>query len=246
VAESPLLDKQETNAQAGSRYLESQPDILRCLKRLRDERADLTLRIDRSSDHFRAKVLDVTDSEFLVEDITPREGIKMLQVGTTFSVSARARGLFAFIEDVRITQVDAERGLPFFHVNLPDRILCQQRRVAARYRLPLRVSADGATVTLFRDTPMTGNLIDLSVGGCRAEFDAGPEMPFQNDEEVDVCAITISDFFELHGKAAIRHASYNKAKHKLVVGIELTEMHVTDRRRLEQFIQSIAKTANEA
>ena len=150
----------------------------------------------------------------------------------------------------RVIKVDSERGVPFFHVPLPDSVLYQQRRKAARFRLPLRVATNGASVRLFRDSnddqPMVGRVIDISAGGCRAEFDGQAVPPMNDDEQVDVCAISIPNLLELNAKAAIRHFSYDDESRTLICGIELTEMNVTDRRRLEQFIQSLTRVSQQS
>ena len=233
-------------AAADSRYLNKRDDIIACLKQLRDQRASLTLRVDGSPESYQCKVLDVSTEDFLIEDITPRSGITAIRDAKKFSLSARAEGMFVYIEETQLLKWDQERGIPYFHIALPDNILSQQRRRAARFRLPLRVSASGASITMFNEVEMVGRIIDISAGGCRAEFDLPSPWTIKTDDHYDNCAITIPKLLEIHGEAVVRHFHENKHSQTLVCGIELTKMHVTDRRRLEHFIQTIAKTAETA
>lgn len=233
-------------AAADSRYLNDRDDIINCLKQLRDQRASLTLRVDGLPESYQCKVLDVSAEDFLIEDITPRSGITSIRDAKKFSLSARAEGMFVYIEETHLLKWDQERGIPYFHIALPDRILSQQRRRAARFRLPLRVSASGASITMFNEVEMVGRIIDISAGGCRAEFELPSPWPVKNDDHFDNCAITIPKLLEIHSEAVVRHFHENKHSKTLVCGIELTKMHVTDRRRLEHFIQTIAKTAETA
>jgi c-di-GMP-binding flagellar brake protein YcgR len=229
-----------------SRYLTSKPDIAACLKQLRDQRMDLTLRLEGTNESYTCKILDVNDNDFLIEDISPRSGIQVLRVAPKFSISARDQGTYVYIEETRVTKWDQERGIPFFHVAFPKQMLFQQRRRAARFRLPMRVSATGASITLFNSNTLVGRIIDISAGGCRAEFDLPTQWDVHNEERFENCAITIPKLLEIHSEAVVRHYHQNKHNQTLVCGIELTKMHVTDRRRLEHFIQTITRTADSA
>ncbi len=163
--------------------------------------------------------------------LTPRQKV---------SATARIKGLYAFIEEMQIISREEERGLPFYRVRLPQNMLVQQRRRAERYRIPMRVSTRGARVTLYRDQPITGKILDISAGGLRAEFNA-PKPPPQREESVETCAITIPNLLTLTSRAVVRHVQKKALSRTYTCGIELTEMPITDRRRLEQFIQSLAK-----
>lgn len=231
---------------ADSRYLHDRSEIITCLKQLRDRRSTLAIRIDKAAETFHCKILDVSDESFLIEDIQPRSGIVALRKAKQLSLSSRAAGMYVFIEESKLLKMDSERGIPYFELKLPSKLLSQQRRRAARFRLPLRVSATGARITFFDKQEMSGRIIDISAGGCRAEFDLPAPWPVKTDDCFDNCAITIPKLLEIHGQAVVRHFHENKHSQKLVCGIELTKMHVTDRRRLEHFIQTIAKNADTA
>ncbi|XOV81494.1 MAG: PilZ domain-containing protein [bacterium] len=228
---------------ADSRYLRNTADIVSCLKQLRDRRSNLSIRIDRNDATYQCKLLDVGENSFLIEDIHPRSGIAAIKKGKQLSLSARAEGLFVFIEKTKLLKMDAERGIPYFELKLPTSVLSQQRRRAARFRLPLRVSASGARISFIEEEEISGRIIDISAGGCRAEFELPAPWPVRNDDCFDNCAITIPKLLELRGQAVIRHFHENKHSQKLVCGIELAKMDVTDRRRLEHFIQTISKNA---
>lgn len=230
-----------------SRYLSDAEEISRVFRIFRDHRADLQLRFEDGRSVCTAKVLDLQKRSILLEDIQPRDGLALLRSGKSFALSGRVDGMYIHSVHNRVHKTESERGLPFFHVALPDSLLCQQRRRSARFRLPLRVAANGARIALFRrvgeDEPVEGHIIDISAGGCRAEFPAPLGPPLQNDELLDGCAISIPNLLELNAKGAVRHCSVDKQRQVTVCGIEFTEMHVTDRRRLEQFVQVIAKLA---
>ncbi len=243
MGESQLQTGRETPS--NSRYLSNAADITQALKTLRDQRIPLTLRVDGEPHSYNCKLLDVNDDTFLIEDISPRSGMANLRKARKFSIAARGTGVYMFIEDCRVKETGEERGVPFFYIPLPKSMLMQQRRRAARYRLPLRISADGARISLFDDSEgqqrIVGRVIDISAGGCRAEFDLPVPVKIANDMVITTCTITINRLLEIRSEAVVRNCHENKHSKTLICGLELTQMHVTDRRRLEHFIESISK-----
>lgn len=229
--------------QSGERdsgYISDEFEIAETLRVFRDQRTDLRIRLGASSDEILARILDVDHREVLIEDIRPRAAMSVLRPRAEFSFAARIDGLYAFVDKVTVLAREEERGLPFFRVSLPKNMLVQQRRRDARFRLPMRVTARGASVLLQRDLPMTGKIVDISVGGLRAEFAIQGSLP-RRDEAIDSCRITIPNLLQLTSKAMIRHVRMDVQRRIFECGIELTEMAVTDRRRLEQFVQSLCR-----
>ena len=241
VAKEATTPDQAGNAQQDSRYLTRREDILDALKVLRDQRNQLKLSVS-DEETLTCKVLDVVDDGFLIDDIKPRTALATLRKRPKFSLSGRGDGTYVFIETAQIIDEGQASELPYFHVALPSQLLCQQRRRAPRFRLPLRVSAKGARITLFRDTAMHGRLIDISAGGCRAAFEP-PHLgdPLRLEEQIASCTIFLPPSLEIASEAVLRHF-HTRKDGVLVCGLELTRMHVADRRRLEIFIQSLSRT----
>ena len=223
-----------------SGYIADPAEIGSTLRAFRDQRTDLRLRLNSAADEILARILDVGPGEMLIEDIRPRVALSLLRPRAQFSFAARMEGLYAFAEKVTVLSREEERGLPFFRIALPATMLVQQRRRDARYRLPMRVATRGASVVLERDLPMHGKIVDISAGGLRAEFAIQGSLP-KRDEEVQFCRITIPNLLQLESTAVIRHVRMDVQRRLFECGIELTQMPVTDRRRLEQFVQSLSK-----
>jgi len=225
-------------------YLNEPVEIIRVLKVLRDQRADVALSFDGDRQSYAVKVLDVSGNSVLLEDIHPRSGLAKMRQGQQFAMSARARGIYFHSGCNRVQAIESERGVPYFRVELPTNVLYQQRRKAARFRLPLRVATNGASVILFRacDEPesLNGRIIDISASGCRAQFDGPLAVPLQIDEKLR-CAVSIPEMLEFPAEAIIRHSAFDNKSRTVSCGIELVSMHVTDRRRLEQFLEAIRR-----
>ncbi len=252
MPEGNLGTAKRVQSPPGSRYLQSPDDVRTCLKSLRDSRCVLTLRFENNPTSFQCKLLDVHENHFYIEDISPREGLSLLKRGEKFSISARGDGLFAFVTETCVSKVDEARGLPFFHIPLPDNLLLQQRRRAERYPLPLRMRSQGSEVHIFRhvkgmhDLTILGHIIDISAGGCRVEFQSPVEPPITYGEKLASLNLTIADMLEVHSEAVVRHVSNLDSVDRIVCGIEFTEMDLADRRRLKRFIEILSKSTSPA
>lgn len=232
-----------TAGSTDSRYLDERDDIVRALKVLRDQRAEVSISFESEAGVYKLKVLDVNDQELLLEDIQPRSGHQLLNAGHEFTATCRVHGLYTYFSGNRVTHSEAERGLPYYCAPLPTRMLYQQRRRAARFRIPLKVSGNGATLTLKRNQPETGEIIDISAGGCRVAFDGQLSEPLVLDRVRESCEIDVPKLLNLDGVGIVRHCHVDSAQAKTICGIELVDMSVTARRRLEQFIQSISRAS---
>lgn len=233
----------QTRSGTDSQVLTQRDAIRQSLKIFRDHRATLSINFELMQDEFHCKILDVLERAVLLEDIQPRSGSTHFRDGISFSLSARASGYFAYADQLRVISAEAERGVPYYLAPLPESMLLQRRRRADRYKLPMTVSTAGARITIERKPTLEGDLLDVSVGGCRAEFPASATAPFKEQEELRNWRIEIQRTLDLQGTAVVRHIAQHPKKHTWIAGLELTDLNVTDRRRLEQFVQSLARQA---
>ncbi|MGE0623129.1 MAG: flagellar brake protein [Pseudomonadales bacterium] len=231
-------------------YLEKAAEIAAALKTLRNQGARVQLTFENESSICSARILDVLDNEFFLEDLQPRPALKHMTAKRRFAFSGRAGGVYFYSEHNRVSRIDEDRGVPYFRVPFPASALFQQRRRAARYQLPYRTDeSTAATVTVHRlittdkdhAATLDGSLLDVSAGGCRIAVPGPVHPPLSADEVLKGALIRIPGRYELKADAVVRHASYNKLTRKVICGLEFTGMDVTDRRRLAQFIQSLAR-----
>ena len=228
-----------------SGYVTDASEARRIFTLFRDQRSDLSLRFEGESQAFAGHVLDVDDTSFLLENIRPRSGLSLLNGDEPFSLTGRSDGIFVYAEDLRTVDALSDRGVPYYRVPLPERLLYQQRRRAARFRIPLRVATHGAEVLVTRSDEQTisAAIVDISVGGCRCVFEGFPYPALEAGEQVSGCQINVPRLLNLEAEGSIRHVGYDKETNLTTCGIEFVEMDVTDRRRLEQFVQTLAKAA---
>jgi len=226
-----------------SGYVTDAGEARRIFTLFRDQRSDLSLRFEDESQAFAGHVLDVDDTSFLLENIRPRSGLSLLNSDNPFSLTGRSDGIFVYAEELHTAEALSDSGVPYYRVPLPERLLYQQRRRAARFRIPLRVATHGAEVVVTRtdEQIISAAIVDISVGGCRCVFEGFPYPPLEVEEQISGCQINVPRLLNLNAEGSIRHVTYDKDTNLTICGIEFVEMDVTDRRRLEQFVQTLAK-----
>ena len=228
-----------------SRYLDKREDITRVLREFRDQCHSVTLRFEGVEQEYTAQVLDVTDQQVLLEDVRPRTGIALMNERKLFSLAGRGDGVYVYATGNRVSESGAERLVPYFRVALPRSMLCQQRRRTARFRLPVALGERHAKIVIAKgDASKDGTIVDLSAGGCRAEFSGALPEGIEKGVVIERCQIEIGGLVKLSPKAVIRH--HNVQADLNTCGIEFTDMGLAERRRLEQFIHTLSKAAKPA
>jgi c-di-GMP-binding flagellar brake protein YcgR len=229
-------------AGAPSRYLEDRAEIQRALRVFRDRHVRVSLRFDGVAENFTARALDVTEDAVRLDDIKPRSGLSRMHQGESFSLTGRVEGVFVYAEDLRAAVATSDRGVPYFSFATPARLLYQQRRRSTRFRLPLRLTARGARVSLHRNgATLEGSILDISSGGCRATFIAplGPATA-----SGDRCELQIANLLSIVADVAIRHVSVDPGTGTVMCGLEFVQMDAADRQRLESFLRTIERLSN--
>lgn len=222
-----------------SRYTDNRADVESALRHFRDQRTRVQLRFPGDPEPLQALILDIDQKHLLLEDVRPRERRPVLTDGNLFALTARSEAVYLYAEDLRCLMVESERGVPFYVITLPERVLLQQRRRATRVTLPPRIKTAGARVTLnVGKSHCTGDIVDISAGGCRIRIPEDQTAWLSQGISVDRCILNIQHQLELESQATIRHSLYDPRKAQTVCGVELTQMNVTDRRRLERFVEA--------
>lgn len=235
----------DTTAKEASRYLTDIAEVRQAFLIYRDQRSRLILRFANDSSMFTARLLDVTDQDLLLEDLQPRSGLALLRTATEFSLSGRTQGQYVMASNNQVHKASVERGIPYFHVNLPTSLLYQQRRREQRITLSFDVKGSGASITIptaeQKASNIQSDLVDISSGGCRITCSLADTKRLEDLSVIEGCHLYINDHLNFVSSVQVRHSVINETQDMQECGLEFVRMSVTDRRRLEQFIQANTK-----
>lgn len=245
VVDNSVATTVDTATREATRYLTDQAEIRHAFLVYRDQRSKLILRFANDSSMFTAHLLDVTEDELLLEDLQPRSGLQLLRTATEFSLSGRSQGQYVMADCNRVCKASAERGVPYFHVELPTSLLYQQRRREQRITLSYDIQGSGANILIPSSNPGTppvqGELVDISSGGCRVTCNLADARLLEDQSLVEGCQLHIHDHLQLTTSVQVRHSTIDMEHAEQRCGLEFIRMSVTDRRRLERFVQAQTK-----
>jgi len=228
-----------------SQYLHESSEIRRAMTALRDHCLPVKLQFLSADEEATARILDVTASHLLLEDVKPRDALQRLRDGEQFSLTARFDGVYARADDLRVVEVGDDYGVPYCVVALPTELLYQQRRRAERFAVTPSIAPRGASIALHHaERVLGGRIADISVGGCRAVFDVVSDPELGVGASIPRCDIDVPQQLAFTTRGAVRHVRLNKQTSQLECGVEFEGMRLADRRRLERFIELLAKAAD--
>jgi c-di-GMP-binding flagellar brake protein YcgR len=232
---TPMPKAGQTSEQ--SRALTKPAEIRAAFKLFRDQRLPLSLRLKSQIEELPAMVLDVTESDLLLDRLRPSTNNRLLREAKVVTFTARHDGLYLFAADLPISEKLAKDGLPYFRTPLPRQILFQQRRRSERVSLPRRVSGQGARVQLTLNGRIQQVLlVDVSTGGCRIRIEQAGTEALKMDSVFKDCQVRLSRDLSFTTDAVIRHQAYNERTDQRFAGLEFLHLDIADRRRLERFI----------
>ncbi len=223
-----------------SRVLNHRPDICNAFRLFRDQRIAINLRLNGHTAELPAHILDVTEREILLERLRPSSNNKLVRDAGQVTFAGRAEGIYLFATDIPIKQLLASDGIPYFRAPLPREIMFQQRRRSERVAVARRVSGQGAMVHIQRGAELLeGQLVDISVGGCRVRINDAVDGALRNDEQIPNCRVYLTPELRFDVPAVVRHQAHNKKSNHLFCGLEFQKLDVADRRRLEKYIDRV-------
>ena len=239
-----MSDAPAPHSPLASQYLHESSEIRRAIVALRDHCLPVKLQFLSAEEEATARILDVTASHLLLEDVKPRAALQRLRDGVAFSLTARFDGVYARADDLHVIEVGDDYGVPHCIVPLPAELLYQQRRRTERFTVPPSIAPRGASITLHHtERALSGRVADISAGGCRAVFDVVSDPELGVGTSIERCDIDVPQRLAFTTRCTIRHVRLNKQTSQLECGVEFERMRLADRRRLGRFIELLAKAA---
>lgn len=145
--------------------------IIGLLKRLQEQRALLSVKIENHPLEFTTAVINVTPEGgyLMLDEFQPQQGHELLKHSPIFKVRAQLEGV-AISFNATVAEFGEQDAIAYYKIPIPASMDYHQRRQSVR--IPLS-AAHPLPVTLTAEDGMTlkGNMADLSTGGLRIRFD---------------------------------------------------------------------------
>lgn len=228
-----------------SRYLSTRDEVAEVFRFFRDQQSEIKLRFNSDkfgAQSFTARVLDVTDSQVLLQNIIPRDGVRHLLSGESFSISGRADGLFVYISDNTALREPANTKAPVRNcvaIALPTTVLYQQRRRSQRVRLPAQNTGRRSHIRLGDIAPLYGRILDISSFGAKIQIDPAKKDCIRKDQRLENCQVHVPNQLSINVSYIVRHAIFNAEQNTMTCGLELLKTSTGEQAQLDAFVSKI-------
>ncbi len=238
MAEAPAkgqASRYETKAEKVTHF----PQIVGLLRRLRDGRNLLTVRIPGSELTFNSLLLEVNADEgyILLDELSHPRGHELLREKGTLRAVSRCQGVeVSFACKVRVEQ--GRDGLAFYRGEIPESLTYYQRRSAYR----VHVTLDTDIPVLFgleEGERLQGHLHDLSVGGIGLTLDTEKEL--RQGLVIPECTLKLPKGEPIRTDVEVRFARADSDKHTTRIGGRFLHIPPRVEARLSRFVAQLER-----
>lgn len=215
------------------------PETARLMRRLKNARAMLTVKIAGSDEAYLSALLEVNDEEgyIVLDELNSKSGHRILSRVKHIEISTRLEDRdIKFICDV--TAIGEERGIAFYKVPFPVDLNHQLRRKFLRITTPKGKYLPVHLHTEAQDL-VTGQLVDLSTGGFGALLNRETSSLVHRGDFVPRCMLYLGDHDPIETEIEVRYCEDKQYSKTPRLGGKFVNMHQNDERRLQRYISHL-------
>ncbi|MCP5144823.1 MAG: flagellar brake protein [Gammaproteobacteria bacterium] len=202
-------------------------------------KAVITVNVSESAIRHNSMILEVVErGRYLVlDELVPQVRPKLLEEDPRIRVRARIDGLDVEFRSL-ITATGEDRGIPYYKVMFPNRVLHTQKRQYYRAPVPLR---DSISLVLRNDgiPDCHGELRDISLGGFSARVPFGPTATLTKGDVLPYCMISLPYGERVAAEVEICHVEHQGSARASRVGARFLNLGQNDTRKVEQLIVAL-------
>ena len=232
MAEPPVAN-QASQYQGKTEKVTHLPQIIGLLRRLRDQRILLSVRIPGHNGTFNSLLLQVDpDRNFiLLDELNPKIGHELVIQAKQVRVQCQCQGVeLGFLCAVEV--VEGKSGISMYRAALPEFINYMQRRGSYRVRVGMSMSVPVSLPLEISTTDIEGHLFDLSVGGLGANLPMEPKL--RRGQIIETCAIHLPKNETIQVELEIRFIRLDEEHRTQRIGaafLHLTQQQTNSLRR---------------
>lgn len=238
MAESPVTDP-AAEYQGKTEKVTHGPQIAGLLKRVREQRVLLSVRVPGSETIYNSLLLDVDPARnfILLDELNPSAGHELACKVRQLRVHCQSQGVeLSFITPIEIGQ--GENGISFYRAPLPESINYLQRRGSFRIRIGLNMRI-AVTLPLAGETRLEGELFDLSIGGLGANLPSRIEL--DRGQIIESCTLEFPNSPPLTTEIEIRFVSVDKANQTQRIGASFRNLDPPRQNQLRRIVTQLER-----
>lgn len=239
MAEPPVAN-QASQYQGKTEKVTHLPQIIGLLRRLRDQRVLLSVRVPGHNEIFNSLLLKIDPDRniILLDELTPKAGHELVIQVKQLRVQCQCQGVeLSFLCSVEVAQ--GKSGISIYRAALPASINYMQRRSSYRVRVGMSMSVP---VSLPLDTSQTnieGQLFDLSVGGLSANLPMEPKL--SRGQIIETCSIHLPNNESIQVELGIRFVRLDEEHRTQRIGAAFLNLTPQQTNRIRHFVTHLER-----
>jgi len=229
----------------GVRNLTNKQQIFSILSSVQKTRTPIAIKFEGSEKYYTSIILktELDKDHLIIDEIAPEDGHLLALKNLPFSIRGSHGGVSLFFRPNVISGSSSENGIAFYSIPLPDEMTYQQRRGSFRALVP-RQLATQATISSDRQLqPLKGRLFDISISGCRINFEGEVNQDFVRGDIFDQAEIILPDGNKLSYTLKLKHAFYGRENNETSCGFEFLDIDKIGQRLVDRFVYFLQREA---
>ncbi len=230
---------QTTDYQGKAEKITHPPQIANLLRRIRDQKVLLSVRVPGHEGVFNSLLLDVNTERnlILLDELNPQAGHALACQARQLRVHCQCHGVeLSFACHIEVGQ--SQRGISFYHGPLPASITYLQRRsdfrvpVGMSLAVPVHMPIEGAAMA-------DGTVTDLSMGGLGANINT--HVKFTHGQIINICSLDLPKGESLHTEIEIRFVRQDAQHHTQHIGAAFRNIQPRSEQALRRLVTQLER-----
>lgn len=229
----------------GVRTLNNRDQIFSILASVQKARTAITIKFEERERYYTSLILQTNLEEgyMLIDEIAPEDGHVLAMQGESFSIRGSHNGVNLFFRPNRIAGSGEQSDIAFYKVPLPKEMIYQQRRAAFRALVGRALNVQVTLTSTARRETIKGRLYDVSISGCRVNFEGEIAPEFIRGDYFENCQITLMDGFVVATPVTLKHAAYVRDWKETTCGFQFEALDKIATKALDRFVYFLQREA---
>ena len=239
-------DIAETNNQdvIGIRTISDRHQIFSILSAVQKARTPISIKFENRERYYTSLILrtELDEAYMIIDEIAPEDGHLLAMSKLPFSIRGSHGGVSLFFRPNVISGSGIQSDIAFYKIKFPEEMIYQQRRSAFRAPVARALQIKVAVRSKQRDEMLVGRLYDLSISGCRINFEGEIKPALIRGDRFEECSFFFNDF-TLNVPVTLKHASYVRDWGETTCGFKFEGLDKASQKPIDRFVYFLQREA---
>lgn len=235
--------QQETRQQPQGQLLTKPESIYGLLNRLREHHTPVKLQFSTVEGSYSTIILkvDLKGRFFIIDQVTPNWGDRLMAKSSTFSFEAFYDGCRIASTKIRAVGKGIQDGQAIYKIPFPDELDYFQRRQFYRAQIRRGVDVQVTLASPQLEEPAVGVLKDISAQGCQIQLEGDYQEILQDQAVIENGLITFPNQLAINSIIQVRHVGYDEKNDRSFCGCLFVDLQPMEERKISYAVAEIQR-----